>query len=530
MGSGAGSGAHDAAVDHATATAHGVTEGTTADLDKDGDGVVDTAEEGYDPEDPPTDPWDEDGDGTVEPDEVALRAESEAAFKDIPDDVDDAALEARSELTELMPSIDVETFRKLVRIAKKIVLAKMEKKIAIKSAKKMQTFSLIVVGCSGLGVLLLLMPLVLAKKYPGQGKLLLKYSALAALVFIVTVNMFGGVIYGFRTVQTAMSSYTNPATAIAGGTFDTLDDNADTYITTGKELFAPTLDQMKMHPDEQPAVLLLENGMKVVKDAKVFLSIAKLFKKVNFIFSILPIVLIGLTLILFILAIRPTLTEIVKLPAQAASGVQAAGKDVMARSFARVVGELKATILTIGVLVVLTLLSGTMLGMIVKPAIAALLEYFALSISYLQFAKGASSGLVFMALFAVILFLVLNLATLILSMAFFLGKSQKIFQARFNHGTPLADHARFFKWGVPATLLVQVFPLGFVILASKVLAWINDSSREGILDAEQVSWSKIMLMGPLFLVIGFIVTFWAVRGLKAIKFLATYKIPKPPAA
>jgi len=503
-------------------------EGTAADLDKDNDGTPDAQEEDYDPEDPPTDPWDEDGDGVVEEDERALRAESEAAFADIPDDVDDDALEARgaNEDTELVPSLDVETFRKLVRIAKRIVLSKMEKKIAHKTAKKMQTFSLVILAFSGLGIFLLLMPLGLKKKFPNQLGLLFKYSALAAFVFVVTVNMFGGVIYGFRFVQTAMSSYTNPATAIAGGTFDTLDENADDYIVMGKELFAPTLDQMKHHPDEQPAVLLLENGLKVVKDAKVFLSIAKLFKRLDFVFGILPIVLMAVTLLLFVFAIKPTLVEIVKLPAQAAAGAEAAGKDVMKRSMARVIGELKATVCTIGILVVLTLLSGTILGFVVKPAIGALLEYFALAVSYLQFADGASSGLVFMALFGVILFLVLNLASLILSMAFFLGKSQKIFQAKFNHGVPLGTHVRFFKWGTPSVLLVQLFPLGFVIAAGAFLGWLNDSSREGVVDAEVVPWTKIMLSGPLSLVFGYLILFWAVRGVKAIKFLATYKIPK----
>ena len=483
-----------------------------------------------DPEDPPTDPYDEDGDGVVEPDETALAVEDKAAFADIPDDVDDAALEARGKdpLTELTASMTVENFQKLVRLTKKIVLAKMEKKIAIKSAQKMRKFSYLVFGFSLCGIFLFAMPLVLKKKYPGQGALLFKYSGLAALVFFVTVNMFGGVIYGFRTVQGALSGFTNPSTAIAAGTFDTLDEDADYFITMGKELFAPTLDQMKAHPDEQPSVLILENGLKVVQDAKVFLSIAKLVKKLSWVFSILPLVLMGLTLVLFVLAIRPTLTAIVQLPAMAAAGNQAAGRDVMKQSLARVVGELWATVCTIGVLIALTLISGVILGQIVRPAITALLEYFALAVSYLQFAHGASSGLVFLTLFGVILFLVLDLASLIVSMAFFLGKSQKIFQAKFTDKVPLGTHARFWKWGIPSVLLVQVFPFVFVVIASKVLGWI-ESSRDGILDADQVPWTKIMLAGPIFLVVGFVVLFWAARGGKAIKFLATYKVkPKAP--
>jgi hypothetical protein len=505
--------------------------------DSDGDGTPDSQEDGdidndgvpdAEQEDPPTDPFDADGDGVLEEDEKADRKEFAEFYDDIPNHVDTAALASRSEDAELKPSIDIEMFRKGVRIAKKVVLQKMEKKIAKQSDKKMRQFSMIVVGFSLLGLLLLLMPLALAKKYPGQGKVLFKYSALAAVTFVVTVNLFGGVLYGFRTVQGALSSYTNPSTAIAAGTFDTLDDNAEKYLTMGKELFLPTIEQMRNHPDEQPAVLLLENGQKLFKDGKVFVSVAKVFKKLDFIFSILPIVLLLVTLILFVLAIKPTLTEIIKLPVLAASGKGSAGKEVVANSLRRVKGEVLASICTIGVLVVLTLVSAVILGQIVKPALDALLVYFSRTVAYLQFSDGASSGLVFVTLFGVIMFLVLNLAALILSMSFFLGKSQKIFQQRFNDGTPISTHLRFFKWGAPAVLLVQVFPLLYVKLSQVMLGVIDAKVMDGMVDAESVSWGKLLLAGPAFLVVGFGVVFWAVRGIKAIRFLQAYKVKARP--
>ena len=178
-------------------------------------------------------------------------------------------------------------------------------------------------------------------------------------------------LFGLRSVQGAMSNYTNPSIAIAGGTFDTLDHNAEEFVITGKELFLPTIEQMRNHPDEQPAVLLLENGIKIVQDAKVFLSMAKMFEKVDFVFGILPILLTIVTLILFVLAIKPTLIEIIKLPAAAAAGQRGVGRDVVTRSMQRVKGELLATLCTVGVLVVLTLVSSFVLGKIVEPAIGA---------------------------------------------------------------------------------------------------------------------------------------------------------------
>nr|MBA3501657.1 hypothetical protein [Deltaproteobacteria bacterium] len=305
-------------------------------------------------------------------------------------------------------------------------------------------------------------------------------------------------------------------------------NNADEFVVTGKELFLPTLEAMRNNPDEQPAVMLLENGMKIVEDAKVFMSMAKLFKKVDFIFSILPIILTLVTLILFLLAIKPTLIEIIKLPAAAAQGNSGAGRDVVTRSIKRVKGEMLATLCTVGVLTALTLISSAILGRVVEPALASLLRYFSAAVQYLQFVEGASSGLVFISLFGVILFLVLNLAALILSMSFFLGKAQKIFQARFNEGEPVAKHKHFFKWGVPAVLLVQVFPLLFAYLGEMILNKVNDSLLSGVKDAESVPWTKLMIAGPLVLIVAFAVMFWAVRGFKAIKFLQSYKVkPKP---
>jgi hypothetical protein len=503
------------------------------DNDDDNDGILDSQEggPGYDPDEdnegePPYVEWDADGDGNVEPDEVAFQKEYSEAFADVPDVINDDALDARPDDKELLPSMSVEQFRKLVRLAKKKVLTRLEGKIERKQAKKMLKFTYIVCGVSLLGVFLLLTPLFLRKKYPGQGKMLFKYAGLAAATWFVTVNLFGGVLYGMRTVQGALSQFTNPQLAIAGGLFDTLDEHAERYITTGKELFAPTLEQLQGNVDDQPAAILLENGMKIVGDAKVFKSMAGLVKKVDWVFAMLPIVLLLVTMLLFVLAIKPTLIEIIKLPTRAASGDAGAGKDVMRRSMRRVTGELKATLCTLGVLAVLSIISGLVLGMIVGPVLDGLLYYFSLAVNYLQFQEGASSGLVFIALFGVIFFLVLNLATLILSMAFFLGKTQKIFQQRFNDDVPLVKHKPFFKWAIPGVLFVQLFPLLFVFIATKVLGALNEKLTAGATSASAINWKALLLVGPLALVFLYLVLFWAARGVKAITFLFKYKPKK----
>ena len=50
-------------------------------------------------------------------------------------------------------------------------------------------------------------------------------------------------------------------------------------------------------------------------------------------------------------------------------------------------------------------------------------------------------------------------------------------------------------------------------------------------DPSQVNWKALLIAGPLFLVIGFILMFWAARGMKALTFMLKYQVkPKPPKA
>src|SRR5699024_8596673 len=118
----------------------------------------------------------------------------------------------------------------------------------------------------------------------------------------------------------------------------------------------------------------------------------------------------------------------------------------------------------------------------------------------------------------------------IASMTLFLGKVQKIFQRRFNEKVPLREHKQFWKWGTVSAFLAQLVPWGYLVFATWALEKINDKLVEGVESADGMPWSAILLVGPLFLVVGFGVVFWAARGFKALGFLAKYKVPVPPVA
>jgi hypothetical protein len=471
---------------------------------------------------------DYDGDGVVEADELAEEKEFDTAFADIPDEVSDAALDKRPDDANLEPSITVEHFRQLVRLAKRKVLARLEAKIEKSAAARMRKIAIFVSLFSLTGFLLLFMPLALRKKYPGQGANLLKYSALAAVTFFVTVNLFGAIVLGMRGAQGAVGNQTNPQLRLAAGFFDTLDHNAPRYVVTGRELFAPTLEALDGKSDEQPAALLIANGQKVVKKASVFVRIAKMFKQVAFVFGVVPIVLLGVTMLLFVLSIKPTLVEIIKLPAAAASGELGAGSGVVKRALRRVGGEMLATLCTLGVLLVMTMFAGFVMGRVVEPMLDTLITCFARAIDYLQFVDDASAGKVGLMLFSVILALVLNLAVVIASMSFFLGKTQKIFQQRFTHGVPLGAHERWWRWAIPSVVLALLLPLVYLAVAKVAIGGIERKIMDAATSAEKVNWTLLMFASPLLLTIGFGVFLWAARGLKAILFMARYQV-KPPA-
>ena len=351
--------------------------------------------------------------------------------------------------------------------------------------------------------------------------MLFKYSGLASRdVLPDGVNLFGGIALGPRSAQAALATQTNPQLKIASGFFDALDDNVDELAPLGGTLIGPTLYELQ-NSDEQPAALLMENGKKLIKDANVFVSIGRMFKQLDVVFSMLPIVLLLVTMVLFVISIKPTLIEIIRLPSAVASGA-ASGRDVIHSALRRVGGEILVALCTVAVLFALTLLSGAILGYIVKPAVYSIIEFFGTAVIYLANVPDASSGLVFESLFGVILFLALNLVAIIVGMSLFLGKAQKVFQPRFHDRLPLSAQARFWKWGTASVLVTQLVPLVFMVFA----AWALEKLETKLIgDGSSIPWTAVMLVGPLFLLVGYVLAMWALRALKGIVFLAKYKVP-----
>ena len=414
--------------------------------------------------------------------------------------------------------------RQVVKEVRGKVLDKISDRIAAKQGEKLDRIAMVLSIIALSGVFLLLMPFFLKKKYPDKMATLWKYSALAALLFFLAVNLFALVLFTMRGTQSALGKYTNPQVKMVSSTFDLIEEKAEDMADIGPILIEPTLASLTGDTDAPVLTVMLENVQKLKNDVTVFTTVGNFFKQLNWLFGMLPILFIGLAIFLFAKVAKPTLLEIVRLPERAASGERGVVGHTVRLTLRNVWAEAKATFATVGVLMAMTLVAAFLLGYVLQPAIEIFMAYLAVSFLYVQIAPDASSFWILFSLMGSIMFLVLNLAIMILTTAFFLAKCQKIFQKRFREGIPLAAHGRFWKWGVLSALWAQVLPVLYILASVPAIGWFVEKSVERFLNETTQNWAFILGTGPAMFIVTFLLVFWIGRGISALGFLARYKV------
>jgi hypothetical protein len=426
---------------------------------------------------------------------------------------------------EQAPPGEANLIQQLAGALRAKVLDKMEEKIVAKQEAQMDRLSTGLSIFAMLGLLLLFMPIFLARRYPGKLWLLIRYSALSAILFVVAVNLFSGVLLILRGAQAELGRSTNPQLAIVEAAFNTLENKGSEFAAIGPSLIEPTLKQLTDDSEEPLPVLLLENTRAFKKDVDVFIAIASFFKSVNWILGYLPMLLTLIAVALFALATKPTLLEIIRLPQRAAEGQQGLVKQVLVSTLKRIGRELLATLATIGVLIFVTLMGGGLLTRAIEPAVEGFMGYLALCVIYLQSAPDVSSLLIYASLGGTIFFLVLNLAAVVVPSGLYLGKAQKIFQARVHEKVPLRQHRVFWFWGTAALLGSMVFPAVFIAAGEPLVELLVEKS----FNPQAPSWGLLLVSGPVLLIVLFAAAFWAIRLFKGVAYLARYKIAPVPA-
>jgi hypothetical protein len=327
--------------------------------------------------------------------------------------------------------------------------------------------------------------------------------------------LFAAVVLLIKNVQGIAGNATNPQLMIVDASLDTIDAEAEDLVEFGQAIIEPSLERMGEDGGDVPAVLL-GNVTSLVKDASPFLAAAKAVKSVSFLFEYVPLLTTVIAILVFLLGARPILEELMAMPARAAAGEDTRG--VVSAAFKFVGREFVAALGLVWAVIVLTLLSAFALSLAVRPCVHDLLMYVFENIRYVQY-PDASSGMIYGSLILTIVSLALNVLLVLLSSGFYLGKIHKIFQARVHQNVPFGAHDRFWLWGTLGLLGAQLYPFVFAEATRPII----DALGEKAFAKEEPSFTLLLLSGPLIMVVGWLVVFWAARGVKGLTFILKYK-------
>lgn len=445
-------------------------------------------------------PIDLDGDGVIDPEEEPLTF-------DVPDGLAGADF--------------VASFTALVEKMREKIIAKMIYKTTQKQSKTMGLLMMIMLGLTAAGVLILLTPLFLAKKYPGKEKLVWKGALLATFAYISTMLVFTGAVFLLRTAKNETAMLVNPPLAIANASFDAVHDQVAFLTSTpgGEDdvrvLLEPPIAALAAGSEDGMLEAVLDNVSQFKDDFSVFKALANFFKGLGWLFASVSTILVIVAVVMFMLSQKSLLRDILRLPTQVASGDVANFGAAYGAMQRRTGKEVLALVLAILVLLASAFIAGFLLYLALSPAVAALFDYLMANIAYVLTPGDASRLVVYGSLFGYGLFLGLIVVLIILGNAFFVGKFQKVIQQKFRHGIPAPTYKKFWLWGPLAAIWVQVLPVAILFLTSFILDKMVDGRGD-------ISWETALLVGPLGQLAALPLLFWIFQGFRALKFLLKF--------
>ncbi len=394
-------------------------------------------------------------------------------------------------------------------------------KMTEKQNKKMDLIAKILALVSLSGVLLLLIPLVKGKKYPGQMGKLFAYSAFAGGALTLSILLLTGVLYVTRTLQATTAELTNPQIVIQDATFDAADEQLEEIAATPGLLLVP-LQDIGNGEQEDLGVAILTNAGKFKEDFDGFKKVADAFKSIQGALGYIPAILTGLAVVLFLVSIKDLIKEILATPERAMRG-EIPGSAVFPMVLKRVVQEIGATFATLGAFFVIQLLTAVALGLVAVPTMSTFVMQLLTALQYVFIEKDASTNVVYFALVGVLVFLVLAIGITIASGIMYLGKFQAIMKARLINGEPLSNHKAFFGWRTLAVLWCIALP----VITLLIIALVGDKLEDMATTGKEWNWNLALMPVPIGLLVGFFLVFLAGLGLKAFLSIVKYKVAAP---
>ena len=173
--------------------------------------------------------------------QAALSTETPASAEATEDDlqVEDTVSPAEKEQgEEAAAAHDPAKYAAFIRFAvskvREKVLPKLEDKMEVKHGEKMERLTWTLCGASLAGLLLLFMPIFLARKYPGKMGVLFRFSAVAAGSAVSVLLLFAAVVLLIKNVQGIAGSATNPQLMIVDASLDRSTPRPRTWSSSGR--------------------------------------------------------------------------------------------------------------------------------------------------------------------------------------------------------------------------------------------------------------------------------------------------------
>lgn len=267
------------------------------------------------------------------------------------------------------------------------VTVNLESHISNEQSRRSNIILGVLVGLSFTGLLMVFSPIPLARSYPNRKSVLLRFSWLSALLFVLVGNVFVGIYALTRFTQTIVSTVSNPQLSLTESTFNFLVANSDELASVGPGIIEPTLRAMENDPTAPGLDTIINNVYIFTGEFEVYQTILNVVEITAGIFSFIPMVVL---LIAFALVLRnaiPTMKSIIKLPGDAAKGVERAGRTTINATVRALGRELIYAFALIGVLLAVTFAIAATGTTAIEPALQVVLNYLLASIVYTQLAE-----------------------------------------------------------------------------------------------------------------------------------------------
>jgi hypothetical protein len=439
----------------------------------------------------------------------------------------DALLQKAQAWDKLPPEVRaqlVEQFRSYLPEIRRQVEDALYAQLKAKRAAAWEPINRLILGLTCAGPLLLLLPVFVARRYPGKLGTLFRYSALSAVLFSVTVLLFSIPLLIFSEVWEEIVIVSDPRLRSVDAAFDLMDQNAAEFLSRDLPL-KPTLEQAASGEAQSFATVLLDNLIEVRRQAEVFEPLVDIYRKLDWVFGSLPKLQCLLFAVLFALPLYPIFREIVLLPVRAAAGGVGEGRRVVKLALRNWWQEILAIFCMVVLFLVILVTSDIVLTLIAEPATETMLTFLFVSLDYLGHEAKPALVPLYFSLLAAALFYLFNMVTMTVGLMFYLKAAHRVFRARFHQQVPLRRQGRFWVWGTLSVLWVQAMPLLFIFLALPAIHGVFWAYE----DADPPNYLGGLVAAGALLFFGIVLVFWLARGFKALTFLWRYRaLPAAP--